>query len=125
MALGLMVLWVISASFIGYKVIYGNAKKVDTRVGITLLPVERDFVLSEMRLLLEGLQGIISGLANDNFEEVKVAARGSGMAVAQDVNPALILKLPLEFKTIGMGVHKSFDILADNIKGKSSREILN
>ena len=76
MALGLMVLWVISASFIGYKVIYGNAKKVDTRVGITLLPVERDFVLSEMRLLLEGLQGIISGLANDNFEEVKVAARG-------------------------------------------------
>ena len=119
MALGLMVLWVISASFIGYKVIYGNAKKVDTRVGITLLPVERDFVLSEMRLLLEGLQGIISGLANDNFEEVKVAARGSGMAVAQDVNPALILKLPLEFKTIGMGVHKSFDILADNIKGKS------
>ena len=124
-ALGLMVLWVISVSFIGYKVIYGNAKNVDTRVEITLLPVEKDFVLGEMRLLLEGLKGIISGLANDNLEEVRIAARGNGMAMAQDANPALILKLPLEFQNIGMGVHKSFDILADNIKGKSSREILN
>ena len=124
MAIGLMILWIVSISYIGYKVKYGNAKKVDTRVGITLLPSERDLILGEMRLLLEGLQGIISGLSNGNFEEVKVSARGNGMAMAQDVNPALMLKLPMDFKAIGIGVHKSFDILADNIKGKDSRAIL-
>ena len=78
MALGLMVLWVISVSFIGYKVIYGNAKNVDTRVEITLLPVEKDFVLGEMRLLLEGLKGIISGLANDILK--RSGLRQGGMA---------------------------------------------
>jgi hypothetical protein len=38
--------------------------------------------------------------------------------MAQDVNSALMLKLPVEFKSVGIGVHKAFDDLADNIDGK-------
>ncbi len=107
-----------------YKFKYGNAEKVDNRVAITLSVAEKDVVLGEMRLLLEGLQGIISGLSNSDFKKVEVSARGNGMVMAQDVNPALMLKLPVEFKSVGMGVHKAFDDLAENIDGKDVKIIL-
>ena len=42
----------------------------------------------------------------------------NGIVMAQDVNSALMLKLPVEFKSVGIGVHKAFDDLADNIDGK-------
>jgi len=35
-----------------------------------------------------------------------------------------MLKLPVEFKSVGIDVHKAFDDLADNIDGKDSRDIL-
>lgn len=123
-AIGSMVLWIITISYAGYKFKYGNAEKVDNRVAITLSVAEKDVVLGEMRLLLEGLQGIISGLSNSDFKKVEVSARGNGMVMAQDVNPALMLKLPIEFKSVGIGVHKAFDDLADNIEGKDSKVIL-
>jgi len=123
-AIGLMILWVITISYVGYKFKYGDTEKVDNRVEITLSIAEKDAVLEEMRLLLEGLQGIISGLSNSDFKKVEVSARGNGMVMAQDVNPALMLKLPAEFKSIGVGVHKAFDILADNVDGKGSKVIL-
>ena len=119
-----MVLWIITISYAGYKFKYGNAEKVDNRVAITLSVAEKDVVLGEMRLLLEGLQGIISGLSNSDFKKVEVSARGNGMVMAQDVNPALMLKLPVEFKSVGMGVHKAFDDLAENIDGKDVEIIL-
>mgnify|MGYP000114954526 FL=1 len=123
-AIGSMVLWIITISYAGYKFKYGNAEKVDNRVAITLSVAEKDVVLGEMRLLLEGLQGIISGLSNSDFKKVEVSARGNGMVMAQDVNPALMLKLPVEFKSVGMGVHKAFDDLAENIDGKDVKIIL-
>ena len=119
-----MVLWIITISYAGYKFKYGNAEKVDNRVAITLSVAEKDVVLGEMRLLLEGLQGIISGLSNSDFKKVEVSARGNGMVMAQDVNPALMLKLPAEFKSVGIGVHKAFDDLAENIDGKGVKIIL-
>jgi len=123
-AIGSMALWIITISYAGYKFKYGNAEKVDNRVAITLSVAEKDVVLGEMRLLLEGLQGIISGLSNSDFKKVEVYARGNGMVMAQDVNPALMLKLPVEFKSVGMGVHKAFDDLAENIDGKDIKIIL-
>ena len=123
-AIGLIFAWVITISYAGYKFKYGNTKKVDSRVEIILTAPEKDLVLGEMRLLLEGLQGIISGLSKSDFKKVEVSARGNGMVMAQDVNPALMLKLPVEFKSVGMGVHKAFDDLAENIDGKDVKIIL-
>jgi len=123
-AIGLMIVWIITISYAGYKFKYGNTEKIHDRVEIILAASERDLVLGEMRLLLEGLQGIISGLSNSDFKKVEVSARGNGMVMAQDVNPTLMLKLPIEFKSVGMGVHKAFDDLADNINGKDAKDIL-
>jgi hypothetical protein len=117
-------LWIGSIGFLTYRIYFGNAVEVDGRIEMSLAPEEKELVLGEMRILLEGLQGIISGLASENFKEVEIAARGNGMAMAQDINPALITKLPLDFKEMGMGVHKAFDDIANNIKGKNSKQIL-
>jgi len=118
------VLWIASFGFVFYKIQYGNAVMVDKRMEISLLPEERELVLGEMRSLLAGLKGIIKGLSIDDFELVKKSAIGNGMGMAQDVNPALIAKLPMSFKAMGMGVHKSFDKLATTIPGATSKEIL-
>jgi len=117
-------LWIASVGFIVYKIQYGNAVMVDKRMEISLLPEERQLVLGEMRSLLAGLKGIIQGLSTEDFEWVKKSAIGNGMGMAQDINPALIAKLPMSFKAMGMGVHKSFDELAAKIPGATSKEIL-
>ena len=117
-------LWIASVGFIVYKMQYGNAVMVDQRMEISLLPEERQLVLGEMRSLLVGLKGIIKGLSTDDFELVKESAIGNGMGMAQDINPALMTKLPMSFKAMGMGVHKSFDELAAKIPGATRKEIL-
>jgi cytochrome c556 len=48
------------------------------------------------------------------------------MQMAADVNPAIMVKLPLAFKQMGMSIHKDMDRLADGImQGESSVQILN
>jgi cytochrome c556 len=37
------------------------------------------------------------------------------MGMAADVNPALMAKLPLPFKQMGMSIHRDMDALADGI----------
>ena len=43
------------------------------------------------------------------------AARAAGMQMATDTNPAIMVKLPLPFKQMGMSIHKDMDALADAI----------
>jgi hypothetical protein len=42
---------------------------------------------------------------------VKVAS-AAGMSLAVDENPALMAKLPIELKTLGMSVHRDMDEIA-------------
>ena len=97
-----------------------NTKHIDNKIEITLSVAEKNLVLSEIRHLLEDLQGIISELSSNDFKMVEVSARENVMIMAQDVNPALLLKLPIVFKSIGMGVHKAFDNLVDTFDKKDS-----
>ena len=107
-------LWVITLVVVATFFIKGKTEMSDDqRLAVILKPIERNFVLGEMRMLLEGVQGITAGLAAGDMKQVSDSARGIGMASAADVNPNLILKLPLEFKQQGMAVHKQFDQLAD------------
>ena len=117
-------LWVLSVAFIGYRFVFGNAHEVDKRMQISLAPEERELVLGEMRLLLKGVKGIINGLSQDDFKVVEASASGVGMAMAQDVNPALMAKLPMTFKKMGMGVHQSFDDLAVKVPSLNQKQIL-
>ena len=89
----------------------------DGRVAIVVEPPERDLLLQEMRLFLEGLQAMAAGLAKDDLSAVASAARALGSKMTGDVPAALMTKLPIEFKTLGLSVHRDFDQIALDAEG--------
>jgi cytochrome c556 len=99
----------------------------DGRTEIVLAPVERDLVLREMRDLLKAVHGVVTGVSDpaQGMQEAERSARAAGMTMAADVDPALMAKLPLPFKQMGMSVHRDMDRLADAIVQKeTSTQIL-
>jgi hypothetical protein len=70
-----------------------------------------------MRMFLEGLQAIAAGLEKDDLAAVASAARALGAKMTGDVPPALMTKLPIEFKTLGLSVHRDFDQIALDAEG--------
>lgn len=42
--------------------------------------------------------------------------------MAADLNPLLMAKLPLDFKTLGMGLHKDFDQLSLDVKNGMTKD---
>lgn len=108
-----LTLWIVTVGVAALFFIRGStAPSSDGRKSIVLAPAERDLVLKEMRGILSSVDGVVAGVANHDMKQAAQAARGSGMAVAADISPRLMLKLPLEFKQMGMAMHKSFDDLA-------------
>lgn len=126
LSISAILLWLVSVLVAVFFFVNGQTKMAsDERVSVMLKADERDFVLSEMRMLLDGVQSMTAGLAAGDMPKVAAAARAVGMASAADVNPALMLKLPLAFKQQGMAVHKQFDQIADKVdQGASANEIL-
>ncbi|MBU1214466.1 MAG: hypothetical protein KKA63_04435 [Gammaproteobacteria bacterium] len=127
LALFAILLWVISAAVFGWFFIKGNTTEIEgQRTAIMLQPAERELVLAEMRGLLGSTHGILDGLGKKDMQQVFQAASASGMGSAADVNPALMAKLPMSFKELGMSVHHAMDEIAQDAKaGKPSGEILN
>jgi cytochrome c556 len=82
-----------------------------------LAPSEQDQILGEMRMLLKAVHGVVTGLSGSNgdVKPVEEAARAAGMTMAADVSPALMVKLPLAFKQMGMSIHQDMDQLADAV----------
>ncbi len=123
-------LWVVGASLLGWFFITGSTVPGDDgRTAIQLKPAERAFILKEMRQLLQTVHGIVTALSDPDqsqgLTEAVAAARSGGMEMAADANPALMLKLPLPFKQMGISVHQDFDKLADAItKGITSQQVL-
>jgi hypothetical protein len=123
------ILWVVTIVAIGWSFVKGwTAPSSDGRTEVLLAPSERDMVLAEMRDLLKAVHGVISGLGEDPPSSLQAAqsARAAGMHMAADANPALMAKLPLALKQMGMSVHRDMDELADAItRGETSQQILN
>jgi len=63
------------------------------------------------------VQTITSALVDGDMKTVETTARSVGMAAAEGESPAMMAKLPLEFKTLGLATHKGFDDLADLAAG--------
>ena len=84
----------------------------DGRTSILLTASERDFVLAEMRGLLEAVETITLELSEDNMDGVATAAKSVGEGSAGGEPATLIARLPLEFKMLGMATHGAFDDLA-------------
>lgn len=116
-------LWLATIAVAGFFFVRGQTRVApDGRTAVLLAPDERDLVLTEMRGMLGTLQGMVDGVKAGNLKQVAQAARASGMAAAADVNPALMAKLPLEFKELGFGLHRRFDEIAAEADSSASRE---
>ena len=109
-------LWLITAAVLGYFFVRGwTTEATDRRTAIQLAPAERDLVLSEMRQMLHSVHNLVTGLSAGDPKIMEQAARASGVAMAADVNPIIMAKLPLAFKQQGMSGHHDFGALADTI----------
>jgi len=65
--------------------------------------------------MLHSVHHLVTGLSAGDPKIMEQAARASGMAMAADVNPIIMAKLPIEFKQQGISVHRDFDALANSI----------
>jgi acylphosphatase len=109
-------LWVVTVIAAGWFFVKGwTTKGTDGRIEIVLEMAERDQILAEMRQLLKAVDSIVRGLGEPqpDLRMMEEAARKAGMTMAADVNPAIMAKLPLPFKQMGMSIHKDMDALAD------------
>jgi hypothetical protein len=125
-ALIALLLWAITIAVFAWFFIRGNTTAgTDSRIAIVLQSSERDLILLEMRGLLSATQGILEGANQGDMNRVIQSSRSAGMAAAADVNPLLMTKLPLAFKTLGMSIHRDMDEIADAAEGgKPAPELL-
>ncbi|HSA62147.1 MAG TPA: hypothetical protein VLE03_07900 [Nitrospiraceae bacterium] len=120
-----LALWVVTITAGIWLFVKGTTKPgADGRIEIVLAASERDLILGEMRQLLKAVDGVVRGLGEpqSDLTQAEAAARAAGMGMAADVNPALMAKLPLPFKQMGMSIHKDMDALADAIVQKETEK---
>ncbi len=121
-----LILWAVTISILGFMFVKGQTvKSTDGRTGIVLQDGERDFVLTEMRDLLTSINGIMTSLAKDDYPAAAEWARKVGLkghSTIESQNPAIMAKLPIGFKQMGMSLHKDFDEVADMIDKKMSQK---
>ncbi len=118
-------LWIVTIALAGWFFVKGwTTEGTDGRMQVVLAPAERDLILGEMRMLLKAVHSVVTGLAGQDQEanraQIEQVVRSAGMHMAADVNPALMAKLPLPFKQMGMSIHKDMDALADAIVQKET-----
>lgn len=113
LALIALLLWVITIAVFAWFFIRGSTTAgTDGRTVIILQAGERNFVMAEMRGLLAATQGILEGANQGDIQRIIKFARSAGMASAADANPTLMTKLPIEFKQLGMSLHRDMDEIA-------------
>lgn len=126
-ALLAILLWLATIMLFAWFFVRGNTVTgTDNRTAVVLGAGERNLILSEMRGLLAGTHDILEGINLNDPKQIANAARAVGMSSAADVNPALMAKLPLPFKQLGMSVHHEMDDLAQAAEnGKPASELQN
>jgi hypothetical protein len=108
-----LLLWVVTIAVFAWFFIRGNTTAgTDGRTAVVLQPSERDFVMKEMRGLLAATQEITEGASQGDTQRIIKAARSAGMAGTAEVNPAIMTKLPIEFKKLGLSLHGDMDEIA-------------
>ena len=123
-----VILWIMTLTVAGWLFVKGWTEKgTDGRTEILLAPAERDQILAEMRQLLKAVDGIVRALGEPepDVKQMEETARAVGMKMAADTEPAIMAKLPLPFKQMGMSIHKDMDALADAIvQNETPQQIL-
>lgn len=91
-----------------------NANEYDQRQVLPLTQAQQAHVLTEMRSLLTGIQGVVSALVTDDMDAVAKHARPLGMGMKQKPEKQLHSVLPKAFKMQGKSIHMTFDSIADD-----------
>jgi hypothetical protein len=103
----LMLLFLISSYSIS--VFASDIKKTDSRLSLDLTATEKNQFLSEMREMLRSVQGIITGIGEEDREMIFRYARMSGNQMARNTPESIRKKLPQSFKEIGGPTHMMFE----------------
>ncbi len=88
-----------------------GTQAIDQRISLGLTETEKAEFLSEMRQMLTSIQGIISGIGENNPEKIIKAARYSGNRMARATPKSVKLKTPKSFQEIGGPTHMMFEEL--------------
>ncbi len=119
-------LWIIVILILGKFFILGSTHhSKDGRKYVELSASEKSFILLEMRGLLTSLNGVLVGLDANDKKKMIESARSAGTSGHNNVesgHEAIMLKLPMDFKKMGMGLHKDFDSLAETIEADGSEK---
>ncbi len=78
------------------------------RTLIAVSPEERKYVLKEMRMMLESLQGIMMAMESNDAESLAEAAGTSGNVRVATLPPSLMSKAPKDFRVMARGAHQGF-----------------
>ncbi len=89
-----------------------HAEEADRRQILCLTGPQREYVLNEMRSLLNGTQQILGALAKDDMKSVAESARALGLTMKHKAENPLHEVLPKAFMMLGMSMHKDFDAIA-------------
>ena len=84
---------------------------IDQRISLRLTKTEKIEFLSEMRQMLTSIQGIISGIGENNPEKIIKSARYSGNRMARATPESVKAKIPKAFQEIGGPTHMMFEEL--------------
>ena len=118
-----LVLWGLTLGAAAYFFLYGTTRgSADRRRAVVLTADEKGMVLAEMRHILEAVHGVLTGVSAGDLPEVARSARSAGMQMEASGPPELLAKLPLDFKTLGLGLHRDFDKLADDVQAGLPKE---
>ena len=122
LAFASLLLWAVTIAGAAFLYVNGlTAKALDGRTVLLVSPSERDHILGEMRDLLDSVGQITAALARPDPATVARIASGIGSQSMAKESPALIAKLPLDFKAAGAAMHAGFDQLAAAARGGASQ----
>jgi hypothetical protein len=88
-----------------------DLEQSDSRVGLGFTESEKSEFLSEMRQMLASIQGIITGIGEENRDLIVSSARYSGNRMARETPASIKEKTPQTFKDIGGPTHMMFEEL--------------
>ena len=83
----------------------------DNRISLNLTKAEEADFLGEMREMLASIQGVMSGIGDNNRELIINSASSSGNKMARATPESIKKKTPAAFKEIGGPTHMMFEEL--------------
>lgn len=92
----------------------GDAR--DRREPVTLSKADADHMRAGMQQYLKSVEGVVTGMANNNMKAVAASARKAGMAMVSDVSFEAALSVPPDYAMRSMETHQLFDLLADEAR---------